>query len=241
MNIPTYQLSDDELEEIQALDLKGLDTLEAKESKREIWLKQRQGKFTSSNVYKLMTYENDLEKLPKGAISYTEEIALEILTNGMSREEYSNPAMERGNEKEIEAIERFEAEKGIECYQTGENQEFIEFCNYFGGTPDGLCNDDELIEVKCPKPKTHFFNIKNLKTEQDLKKHYPEYYWQIQGNLLATNRTGAYFISYDDRFLEPKHQILILKIERNNEDIKKLEKRLQMAENYKKEFLKQGL
>ena len=80
--------------------------------------------------------------------------------------------------------------------------------------------------------------LKNLKNSEDLKKHCANYYWQIQGNLLATGRKTAYFISYDDRFLEPKHQIMILEITRNETDIEKLKKRLQMAENHKKELLK---
>ena len=95
-----------------------------------------------------------------------------------------------------------------------------------------------MIEVKCPKSKTHLFNLRNLKTQEDLKKHYSNYYWQIQGNFLATGRNRGFFISYDERFQDPKHQILILEINRNEDDIEKLKKRLQMAENYKKELLK---
>lgn len=205
--------------------------------RKKAWLMQRVGKFTASNIHKLMTYEDKLDTLPKGAKTYAEEVALEILTNGQSREEFRNEAMERGNEKELEAVARFETITGLECYATGENQEFIQHGDYFGGTPDGLFGDDGLIEVKCPKSKTHFFNIKNLKNSEDLKKHYPEYYWQIQGNFLATGRNKGYFISYDDRFTDENLQILILEISRNDEDIEKLTTRLLMANGYKKEFL----
>lgn len=208
--------------------------------KRKAWLKARNGKFTSSNIYKLMTYEDKLETLPKGAKTYIEEILIEHLTNGQSREEYRNEAMDRGNEKELEAIAKFEEITGLECFATGGNQEFVEWSEYFGGTPDGLFGENGLIEVKCPKCKTHFFNVKNIKTQEDLKKHYPEYYWQIQGNLLATERNEAFFISYDDRFSEDSNipPIIYLKIHRNEEDLEKLETRLLMAVQYRKSLLK---
>ncbi|CAA7196717.1 lambda exonuclease family protein [Chryseobacterium potabilaquae] len=205
--------------------------------KNELWRKQREDKFTSSNVSKLMTYEDKIEELPKGAITYIEEVAAAILTDGESIEDFRNEDMERGNEKELEAILRFEQEMSLTCYATGENQEFVELCSYFGGTPDGLFNEDGLVEIKCPKSKTHLSYLRNIKNVQNLKKHKPNYYWQIQGNLLATGRQNGFFISYDERFKQKDHQILIIKVLRNDEDIVKLEKRLQLAESYKKELL----
>ena len=206
--------------------------------RNEAWLKQRQGKFTSSNISKLMTYEDKIDEFPKGAMTYVEEVVIEILTGGKGKESFKSDDMDRGNEMELEAVARFEKETGLVCYATGENQQFIELSSYFGGTPDGLFDEDGVIEVKCPKSKTHLFNLRNLKNWQDLKKHYSNYFWQIQGNLYATGRNKAYFISYDERFEDPQHQIVIVEIPRNEEDIQKLKKRLQMAENKKKELLK---
>ena len=215
---------------------------EAAESqqKHEAWLKSREGKFTSSNCHKLMTYEDKPDEFPKGAMTYVEEIVIEILTDGKGKESYKSDDMDRGNEMELQAIERFETETGLKCYATGEDQKFVELCSYFGGTPDGFfdgAEEDGLIEVKCPKSKTHLFYLRNLKTQADLKKHCTNYYWQLQGNLLATGRRTAYYISYDDRFTNPEQQILILKIERNDEDIEKLKKRLAMAERHKQQLL----
>jgi len=215
--------------------------------KHEAWLKSREGKFTASNCHKLMTYEDKPEEFPKGAMTYVEEIVIEILTNGRGKESYKSDDMDRGNDKELEAVERFENETGLVCYATGEDQKFVELCTYFGGTPDGLFDEvkmregteiNGLIEVKCPKSKTQLFYLRNLKTATDLKKHCTNYYWQMQGNFLSTGRTTGYFISYDDRFVNPEQQILILKIDRNDDDIAKLKKRLQMAEKHKQELLK---
>ncbi|WP_374464167.1 lambda exonuclease family protein [Chryseobacterium sp.] len=207
------------------------------EKKREEWFKSRLGKFTSSDLGKLMTYEDKINELPKGALTYIEEKALEILTEGQCVKRFSNDSMDRGNEKELEAIEVFEQKYGVKCYATGEDQEFVELCSYFGGTPDGLIMDEEGIEVKCPDSKTHLFRLKNVKTEQDLKKHETKIYWQIQGNLLTTGRKKWHFIDYDDRFTKKELQLHVVEINRNEEDIQKIKTRLKMAENQKQNFL----
>ncbi|ODS87268.1 MAG: hypothetical protein ABS44_11670 [Chryseobacterium sp. SCN 40-13] len=209
-------------------------------NKQEAWLKSREGKFTASNCHRLMTYEDKLDDFPKGAMTYVEEVVIDILTDGKGKKDFKSDSMDRGNEKELEAVAVFEAKTGFICSATGEDQKFVELCSYFGGTPDGLIGGDSLIEVKCPDSKTHLFYIKNLKSLADLKKHCSNYYWQIQGNLLATGRMFAYFISYDDRFTNPEHQFLALGIKRNEDDIAKLKKRLQMAEKHKQELLKFG-
>lgn len=210
------------------------------EEKRAAWKIKRGKKFTSSKCSVLMTYENDIDTFPKGAMTYVEEVVIDILTDGKGKKEFKNDSMDRGSNTELEAIGRAELELGLKFYATGDDQDFIELCSYFGGTPDGLFNEDGLIEVKCPDSKTHLFYLRNLKNAADLKKHCANYYWQIQGNFLATGRNIAYFISYDDRFTNPEHQILILKIERNDEDIEKLKKRLAMAERHKQQLLKFG-
>lgn len=209
-----------------------------KEQKREAWLKKREFKFSSSNCHRLMTYEDKIDTLPKGAMTYVEEIVIEILTAGKGKKNFTNDSMDRGNEEEKFAVLKFEEKTGLKLYATNEDQEFIQMCSYFGGTPDGLFGEDGLVEIKCPDSKTHLFYLRALKTPEDLKKHCPNYYWQIQGNLLASGRKTAYFISFDDRFENEKYQFLALGIPRNDDDIAKLKKRLQMAEKHKQELLK---
>lgn len=205
--------------------------------KKELWLKLRQGKFTASNIHRLLTYE-DKNELPKGAISYIEEVVLEILTDGQSREDFTSEAMLHGQETELLAISRFEKTMGVECYATGENQAFVQCNDHFGGTPDGLFGEAGLIEVKCPNSKTHFFNLLNLKSVEELKKHYPAYYWQIQANLFITGRTQGVFISFDDRFLDENLQIKIVEVPYCREDVSFMLFRLEQAIEYKNEMLK---
>lgn len=234
---PIYTPTAQELNTIQGLDFENLQTLTPQESEREKWLKARQGKFTASNIHKLLTYENKND-LPKGAISYIEEVAIEILTGGQSREDFTSEAMQHGSETELLAIARFEQETGLFCTKTGENQEFVQYNEYFGGTPDGLFGENGLIEIKCPKPKTHFFNLQNLKTAEDVKKYYTEYYWQIQANLFITGRTQGVFVSYDDRFLDKEKQIIIVEVPYCREDVSLMLFRLEQAVEYLEKLIR---
>ncbi|WP_228412508.1 lambda exonuclease family protein [Chryseobacterium sp. G0240] len=217
--------------------LASMDQITEAERKREEWFKSRLGKFTSSDLGRLMTYEDKINELPKGALTYIEEKALEILTDGQCVKSFSNDSMDRGNEKEIEAIAVFEKQYGVKCYATGSNQEFIQLCSYFGGTPDGLIDEDDMAEVKCPDSKTHLFRIKNIKSQEDFKKHEKDYYWQIQGNLLASGRKRCFFIDYDDRFSKKELQLFVIEVHRNEEDIQKAKTRLSMAEKHKQQLL----
>lgn len=266
--------------------LASLEKISEREKKREEWFKSRLGKFTSSDLGRLMAeseyldlndtiieeirnkynprgkdkwtykdladhfgFEESLikkiikddfsyrEYLPAGALTYIEEKALELLTEGRSVKSFTNDSMDRGNEKELEAITVFERRYGVKCYATGEDQQFIELCSYFGGTPDGLIEEEDMIEVKCPDCKTHLFRIKNIKSQEDFKKHEKDYYWQIQGNFLASGRKRCFFIDYDDRFTKKEQQLFVLEIHRNEADIQKAKTRLNMAEKHKQHLL----
>ncbi|WP_174224046.1 lambda exonuclease family protein, partial [Candidatus Fukatsuia symbiotica] len=62
----------------------------------------------------------------------------------------------------------------------------------FAASPDGLVNDDGLIEIKCPKTWTH---LKTLRTGE-LKR---EYFLQMHAQMLCTGRKWCDFVSFDNR------------------------------------------
>ncbi|PIF44333.1 YqaJ-like recombinase protein [Chryseobacterium sp. 52] len=217
--------------------LASMDQMSDAEIKREEWFKSRLGKFTSSELGRLMTYEDKINELPKGALTYIEEKALEILTDGRCIKKFSNDSMDRGNEKELEGIAAFEEKYGVKCIATGSDQQFIQLCSYFGGTPDGLIGEEDIAEVKCPDSKTHLFRIKNIKSEEDFKKHEKDIYCQIQGNLLSTGRKRCYFIDYDDRFTNKELHLFVIEILRNEGYIEKAKIRLSLAEKHKQQLL----
>lgn len=220
-----------EKEVIAGLDFQSLATLE---NKTALWLKKRQGRFTASEFHRLMGYENK-DGLSKGARSYAFEKATETLLSE-PLPSYHSKAMERGSQLETEAMEHFIQRTGLQVEKYGDNQEFVTLGQHVGCTPDGILPGGG-VEGKAPEAKTHLFYLLHIKNACDLKKHAKEYYWQLMGSMYVTHGQYWHFFSYDPRFSNPKHRMLLLRVERNEEDIEKLQRKLQLAIAFKNEIL----
>lgn len=226
------EFSENEVKEFESLDFEVLKSLKGKEDE---WLEQRKGKFTASEFVRLMGYE-DKDTFPDGAITYVTEKVLEIVTNNENKQ-LSTHSVEWGKDTEIEAVEKFIEKYGFEVYNFGDDQRYVELTKDVGCTPDGLIDKEFGIETKCPDSKTHLHYLENL-TLENFKKECTKYYWQIQGSMYITGRKAWYFISYDPRFKNESKRLFVLKIERNDFDILKLEKRLLEAIKRKNQRLK---
>lgn len=208
-------------------------------NKHKEWLEKRKSRFTSSEYGRLMGYEDNPkydEVLTKGGLTYAYEKYLEEITT--ETKSITSAAIEHGNEFEVEAAERFMKETDLEVYAYGKDQEFQELGKDLGCTPDGLIEDYSGLETKCPDSKTHDTYLSTITDVASFKKLCNKYYWQIMGAMYITGRKSWYFVSYDPRMKNKDEQILILKIERNEEDIEKLKKRLRLAIGYKISLLK---
>lgn len=153
------------------------------EQRSEAWHQLRIGRFTASIFADVMASESTATY--KDLIT---TIAGEIIT-GESEESYQNADMERGIELEPEARKMYESIFG-EVEEIGfitpvENDILHE---WVGISPDGLCLPG-MIEIKCPKMKTHLNYIKAgvLPTV---------YKWQVQGQLMITGLEYCDFMSY---------------------------------------------
>lgn len=204
-------------------------------SKEDEWLEQRKGKFTASEFVRLMGYE-DKDVFPDGAVTYVTEKVLEIVTTNENKQ-LSTHSVDWGKETENEAVVVFSEKYGFEVYNFGDNQQYVELTKDVGCTPDGLIEKDFGIETKCPDSKTHLHYLEKL-TIENFKKECTKYYWQIQGSMYITGRKAWFFISYDPRFKNENKRLFVLRIERNDIDISKLEKRLTEAIKIKKQRLK---
>lgn len=198
------------------------------------WHRARSGKFTPSELYRLMTEPKvKTEKLSQGAMTYVREKIAETLTVDISNDKIfqGNNATEWGNSYEGEAIELFSDMVNAEIVTPG----FINYDNNFGGTPDGLDRNNLFgIEVKCPyNPSIHLDNL--LLDSLAFKKERKEYYWQIQGYSLITGIEDWYFVSYDPRQID--YKLKVLPIKRNEDDIRLIKEKLQIAADYKQELL----
>lgn len=157
------------------------------------WLSLRRGKFTASTFKDLF-----MKETTQGYQDAIYKVAFERLTNE-SPESFTNEWMNRGHELEQEAREWYE----LETYNKVHNGGFFEYNKWTGASPDGLIGDNGLIEIKCPKFSTQIDYL--------LKRELPKnYYYQVYGQLLVTDRQFCDFIAY-----HPKFKNLIIRIERD--------------------------
>ena len=173
------------------------------------WLSARLGKVTGSTSSVLM---NKTEQLTKGAETYALKIIGEQLT-GIIPEHYTSKAMEQGTLNESLARKVYEAKRKVIVTEVGGIEEGILWYS-----PDGLVNDDGLIEIKCPEPTQHIRNLMNDNVN-------PEYYHQLQFGLLVTKRKWIDFISFNMNF--PSDKIIkIIRVYPDKEYHAKFERKL---------------
>lgn len=165
---------------------------------RAQWLSDRCGKLTASSMADAMDFLAKGGESSKRKNLKIEKVA-ERMT-GLSVSHYVTPQMQWGLDKEPEAKQSFELATG----------KFITDCllfdhpwiEYFSATPDGLIDDDAVIEFKCPETTTHIDWIAGGEVPA---KHKP----QILAQLACTGRTRAIFVSYDPRIRNPEKRLFI--------------------------------
>lgn len=158
------------------------------EQRTDEWFAARLGKVTASNIAKVMAKGGGATRK-----NYMAQLVCETLT-GQKEETFKSASMERGNEleavaREMYCLNEFDAtvtETGFILHPTIE---------LFGASPDGLVNDDGLIEIKCPNTATHIETIKTGKPKR-------EYLLQMHGQMMCTGRRWCDFVSYDNRLPE---------------------------------------
>lgn len=151
------------------------------EQRSEQWHELRRGRITASQFSVMMSGLGT-----KGFKDLISEKAAEIM--GAEIEEgYQSEDMLRGVELEDEAAEEYPAEVEKSGFVT--LREGDELYEWVGCSPDRWVGEDGILEVKCPKMKTHWGYIMNGVEVNDYK-------WQIQGQLWITGRKWCDFMSY---------------------------------------------
>lgn len=210
-------------------------------NQQQQWMEERCGKFTASEIYKLLAKGRAKDKyFGDVAETYIRQKVAEILTmepnNGGRANVY---AMEWGNAHEAEAVARFEKESGFTVeYFGGANPKFFEYSDFSGGSPDGLVGDTAIIEVKCPYNSAEHLAHIMLNDEKELKDYAHEYYWQMVWNMIVTKRTVATFISHDPRYADESLQYKQIDFILNNEDAELIKERVSEAEKQLKVMVK---
>lgn len=157
------------------------------------------------------SYADQICTPAKGQISKScGKVAYELLaqfidpTYGMVSE-YASAAMRNGIDREPESRKLYEMERDCDVQPVG-------FCisddGRFGASPDSLCGDDGLLELKNPAYKTQIEYLHGGVVPDEYK---PQIHWQ----LLVTRRKWVDFLSYCPR-LDP----LLIRVEPSDYTVK---------------------
>jgi putative phage-type endonuclease len=180
------------------------------EQRTEEWFAARLGKVTASKVADVLAKTKT--GVSASRANYLSDLVVERLT-GQQAEFYMNEAMQHGTDTEPQARMAYEAHKNVLVDEEG----FIDHPSIanFGCSPDGLIDADGLIEIKCPNSKTH---IDTLLSGKAPSKYIP----QMQTQMAVTGRQYCDFVSFDPRLPEDL-QLFVIRVDRDNEYIAKLE------------------
>jgi hypothetical protein len=224
----------------------------------ENWEQIRAGRFTSSEIWKIMEFgyrpmnENELAARPKTGkgskttrvidvskmglkgLTYINQKVAEVMTGQPKPSSYAYPLV-YGKETEPLAVAFFEMQTGLITEETG----FQPWGDHAGGSPDRLIGEDAGLEVKCPFYSENQIDYLLLNDRFDLKANYPEYYWQIVSLMLFCDRKTWHFCTFDPRMIEDKHKLthMVIKWEEVEEDIDTLVTAIETAVRLKLEML----
>lgn len=188
----------------------------------ESWKQQRYGKFTASEIVKIL----GVRGLGETGKNYAIDKAIEALY-GEFEENYISYDMQNGIDTEPLAFAKFKELKSLEFLEIT-NCGFFDNCEHSGASPDGLVSDDAILEIKCPKSSTFFKLVAT--NEIDAK-----YYAQMQMQMMSTNRNKAYFFNYlIHEGTEYHHEIIV---ERDEVMIEKIKERLKEVIEIKTEYI----
>lgn len=173
------------------------------------WHAQRVGMITSSRASAI---------LGRSKYARPDDIMREMVRGHFNKESETldNVAMKWGRDHERQAVYQYEEKTGNFVISTG----FVKapYLDYLGGSPDGLIDDEGIIEVKCPFYRQRI----------DIAKE-PTYFDQVQLLLNVTQRIWCDFIVWKPSGLD---------VQRVDLDIKWLKTHKQAFEEFIKDYRK---
>jgi exodeoxyribonuclease (lambda-induced) len=153
------------------------------------WHNLRLGKITGSCFYKLLG-------TPAASKKYLYQKASEIITNAKSdSESFNNVHIQRGLDYECVAKAEYIKSNWTIIDDVG----LIVLNDYVACSPDGLVEDDGIVEIKVPDSHNYFEQVIEIYNEGE-KAIPSEHYAQMQFNLYVSNRKWCDYILYN-----PKH------------------------------------
>ena len=180
------------------------------------WLQARCGKLTASQAYPVIVTGARGKPL-KARQDLLDKLVGERIS-GTVEETYVSGPMQWGIDHEEEARKAYLAARGEPwCEMAG----LIDHPTIpmLGASPDGLIEDDGLVEIKCPCSATHVRRIVAGVVP-------PEYVPQMLVQLACTGRQWVDYVDYDPRLAvrHPKAVLWVIRFQPDPEEIRKAER-----------------
>ena len=172
------------------------------EQRTEEWFIARAGKVTASRVADVIAKTKSGYSTSRS--NYMAELICERLT-GKQGDFFQSTAMAWGTNTEPAARSAYSAASGVLVTEIG----FVSHAliDMSGASPDGLVDDDGLVEIKCPNTATH---IDTILSQEAPARYIPQMQWQMA----CTGRAWCDFVSFDPRMPEDM-QLFIARVPRN--------------------------
>ena len=207
------------------------------------WHMQRRGKFTASEIYKLLVLSADGMFSP-GGLTYIKLKAIEEMTEYYDRPEmeYVEPLI-HGKQQEANAYSEYlSVTKNYSMRHFGDSKPlFLDYNDYSGGSPDGIMGEGEKViwglELKSPYQPSNHAKYLEYKDQWDLKLGRKEYYAQIQFLLMITKAEGWHFCSFDERWKNKKNRLKVIEIKLDKKFQDNLHMKLISANEEKKKII----
>lgn len=198
------------------------------EQRSNEWFEARRGKFTASNISRLLgvlTHKKTKESIDNFAF----EKAVEEIYGIKEEDLFLSKDLQRGTDLEPMAFNLVKKLKGFEFLSVKEST-FIPYKENAGASPDGYISDNTNLEIKCPRRNKFFKIIANGLSEIS-----PQYNAQMQMQMLCseTDKT-CFFNYYIENGIEYWHE---LTVERDEGLISLIKERIDIASDIKQKFI----
>lgn len=144
----------------------------------------RIGNFTSSQIYRLMG-------APKPRKTYIDECNFARKLGRSLNADRSARATSWGKLCERRAFDILPLEYQLTSLDTITHPEY----SCWAGSPDGV-SETAVYDIKCPYTLKSFCELNEIKTAEQLRDEYPEYYFQLISNAILTGKDKAELIVY---------------------------------------------
>ena len=165
-----------------------IETASRGQAKTLVWRTEREWRLTAFSFCTIckLTERRNLDKLCATLVN---------------PQELNVPAIQHGRRYESVAIAQYETEQNVSVRPAGLH--IRPDYPYLGASPDGIIDNDTILEVKCPfsgknemiAPGEHFKFLKSENGELALNTQH-DYYFQVQGQLFISKAKVCHFCVY---------------------------------------------